>query len=146
MAGLKINVDGAYSKEGGYEGGGVVLCDHHGKFLVGSSHFFPLVSDLERAELLACKQGVTLAKERGEGKLVLEMDCLPVVGKLKGLEMDRSIHGPLVEEIKAMLKEFEDSQVTHIRHSCNRVAHSLAAKINSMLSGWIVPLRVLLDC
>jgi hypothetical protein len=38
---VKINVDGAFLKEGGYEGGGVVMRDRHGGFLAGSSNFFP---------------------------------------------------------------------------------------------------------
>jgi hypothetical protein len=51
---VKANVDGAFLKEGGYGGGGgVVMRDRHGGFLAGSSHFFPQVSDPERAELLA---------------------------------------------------------------------------------------------
>jgi ribonuclease HI len=123
---VKVNVDGAFSKEGGTGGGGVVMRDHHGGFLAGSSHFFPRVSDPERAELLACKMGVELARERGIVRVVLETDCLGAVAKLKGLELDRSMQGPLVEEIKALLGEFEDIRVTHVRRSCNGVAHVLA--------------------
>jgi ribonuclease HI len=121
-----VNVDGAFSKEGGYGGGGVVMRDRHGGFLAGSSHFFPQVSDPERAELLACKHGVALAKEKGKSKVMLEMDCLGAAAKLKGKELDRSIQGPLVKEIKGLMGEFEDIRVTHIRRSCNGVAHSLA--------------------
>jgi hypothetical protein len=52
---VKVNVDGAFSKEGDAGGGGVVMRDRHGRFLAGSCHFFTQVSDPERAELLACK-------------------------------------------------------------------------------------------
>jgi hypothetical protein len=54
------------------------------------------------------------------------MDCLGAVAKLKGAELDRSLQGPLVEEIKALMGEFEDIRVTHARRSCNGVAHLLA--------------------
>jgi hypothetical protein len=54
------------------------------------------------------------------------MDCLGAVAKLKGTELDRSMQGPLVEEIKALMGEFEDIRVTHARRSCNGVAHVLA--------------------
>jgi ribonuclease HI len=123
---VKVNVDGAFSKEGGSGGGGVIMRDRHGGFLAGSSHVFPQVSDPERAELLACKQGVVLAKEKGEVRAVLEMDCLGAVAKLKGRELDRSMQGPLVEEIKELLGEFEDIRMTHVRRSCNGVAYVLA--------------------
>jgi ribonuclease HI len=123
---VKVNVDGAFSKEGDAEGGGVVMRDRHGRFLAGSCHFFTQVSDPERAELLACKQGVQLARERGEVRVILEMGCLGAVAKLKGTELDRSMQGPLMEEIKALMGEFEDIRVTHARRSCNGVAHVLA--------------------
>jgi hypothetical protein len=49
--------------------------------------FSPLVSDPKRA-LLACKQAVSLVKEFGVSKLVLELDYLGVVGKLSNQELD----------------------------------------------------------
>jgi hypothetical protein len=65
--------------------------------------FFPVVADPKRGELLACRRAVEIASTAGVSKLVLETDCAGVVAKLKNSEMDRSIHGPLVEEIKEML-------------------------------------------
>jgi hypothetical protein len=79
---------------------------YHGLPVAGSSDFFPVVADPERAELLACRRVVELARDAGMSKLVLETDCARAVSKLKNSEMDRSIHGPLVEEIKKMLGDF----------------------------------------
>jgi ribonuclease HI len=146
---VKVNVDGAFSKEAGYGGGGVVMRDRHGGFLAGSNHFFPRVSDPKRAEMLACKQGVALAKEKGEVRVILELDCLGAVAKLEGKELDRSMQGPLVEEIKELMRGFEDIRVTHVRRSCNGVAHSLAqlgCKSRNDATWWSVPLFVLVTC
>jgi hypothetical protein len=47
--------------------------------------------------------------------------------------LDRSVHGPLVEEIKALLREFDNILICQVRRSGNEVAHRLAkegAKIN----------------
>jgi hypothetical protein len=63
---------------------------------------------------------------RGEKKRWFWRWIVSAVAKLNGMEMDRSIHGPLVEEIKAGLREFEDIRVTHVRRSCNVAAHRLA--------------------
>jgi hypothetical protein len=41
-----------------------------------------------------------LAKDIGVPKLLLETYSSSVAAKVKSLEMDRSSHGPLVEEIK----------------------------------------------
>jgi hypothetical protein len=58
--------------------------------------------------------------------MVLEMDCLPAVAKLKGTKMNRSIHGPLIEEIKFLLKGFTEVSVKDVRRCGNMIAHSLA--------------------
>jgi hypothetical protein len=39
----------------------------------------------------------------GLPKVILEMDCASAVTKVNEMEVDRSIHGPIVEEIKLML-------------------------------------------
>jgi ribonuclease HI len=122
----KCNADGAFSQETRQGGGGVVLRDHQGAFRAGESLFFPHVSDPERAELLACHRAVQLAREKGIRKIQLETDCQGAVSKLTGGEMDRSAHGPLVEDIKKLLQDFEDALVKHVRRTCNEVAHKLA--------------------
>jgi hypothetical protein len=79
----KANADGAYSSLEGNGGGGVIVRDHHGSPMVGSSVFFPIVVDLERGELLACRRAVELVSAAGVSKLVLETDCAGAVAKLK---------------------------------------------------------------
>ena len=75
--------------------------------------------DPDRAELFACRRAVELAKEKGVQKLILETDCAGEVSKIMAKELDRSVHGPLVEDIKTMLKGFEDSSIKHVRRSGN---------------------------
>jgi ribonuclease HI len=135
----KANADGALVISDGVGGGGVVIRDHHGEATAGASCFFPHVSDPERAELLACRRAALLAMEVGVTKLVLETDCAGAVAKLKTDGLERSVHGPLVEEIKQLLKGFDDFSVVHVRRTGNVVAHSLAkegCKNKSTLS-WV---------
>jgi hypothetical protein len=61
--------------------------------------------------------------------VILELDCLGAVAKLEGKELDRSMQGPLVEEIKELMREFEDIRVTHVRCSCNGVVMSTHASV-----------------
>jgi hypothetical protein len=72
-------------------------------------------------------------------RLILETDCAGDVSKLNHTELDRSAHGPLVEDIKLLLGEFEESSVTHVRRSCNGVAHRLAKEGcgNNLNSIWL---------
>jgi ribonuclease HI len=135
---LKVNADGALSAAEGHGGGGVIARNSQGGFVAAASCFFPHVVDPERAELLACRRAVQLAKEVGVSKLAMETDCAGAVAKLKAQEMDRSVHGPLVEEIKALLGDFEDFSISHVRRSSNVVAHVLAREgcLNKCNSAW----------
>jgi ribonuclease HI len=123
---VKVNSDGAFSQGSGHGGGAVVMREHHGSFLAGSSWFFPQVTDPEHAELLACRAAVQLAKDRGVSKLMLESDCQAAVRKIATTELDRSVHGPLVEDIKALLGDFEEFTVSFVRRTGNGVAHVFA--------------------
>jgi ribonuclease HI len=125
--------------DAGIGGSGVVLRDHHGGFMAGASHFFPSIPNPERAELFACKHALILAKEKEVQKICLESDCLGAISKLRSDETDRSLHGPLVEEIKSLLQSFVDHSVRHVRRSGNKVAH-LLAKVgckNKVCNVWV---------
>jgi ribonuclease HI len=122
----KMNVDGAFSATDGTGGCGVVLRDHNGSFVAGASHFFRSSPDPERTELMACRHALILARSLNLGKVSLESDCLGAVAKIRSCDIDRSMHGPLVEEIKSMLKNFAEHSVRHVRRSGNKVAHVLA--------------------
>jgi ribonuclease HI len=122
----KANVDGEFRLEDGIGGCGVVLRDHDGRFLSGESHFLTSIPDAERAELMACKRALIIRRDAGINNICLESDCLAAVAKLKSSDVDRSVHGPLVEEIKVLLRGFTAFEIRHARRSCNGVAHVLA--------------------
>ncbi|KAK1626050.1 hypothetical protein QYE76_000365 [Lolium multiflorum] len=111
----KANADGSVRMSSGLGGTGLVLRDHLGGFLAGECHFLPSISDPERAELIACKRALELAKTQGREKICLETDCLGAVTKLRSKEMDRSVHGLLVEEVKSLLKGFVEQSIRHAR-------------------------------
>jgi hypothetical protein len=59
-------------------------------------------------------------------KVVLETDSSVVVSKLAQEEVDRSFYGPLVEEIKELLRGFEEGMAQVVRRTANSAAHILA--------------------
>jgi hypothetical protein len=72
-------------------------------------------------------------------RIVLELDCLGAVSKLQSRDIDRSAHGPLVEQIKSMMKVLGQVQVKHVRRVCNGVAHYLG-KLgcgNKLVGNWV---------
>ena len=60
---FKVNSDAAFLPVDCNGGGGVVIRDHYSGFIAGASHFCTFVADAEGAELLACRRGITLARE-----------------------------------------------------------------------------------
>jgi ribonuclease HI len=136
----KINVDGAFRQQEGIGGGGVVIRDHHGSFTAGACCFFTHVADAEGAELLACRKGLLLAKELRANRVILETDNTGVRAKLLKLELDRSVHGSLVEEIKVLLGSFSETAVCVVRRTANAVAHALAKNgcDNKLCKIWLV--------
>jgi ribonuclease HI len=134
-----VNCDGAFLASEGRGGGGAVLRDHHGDSLMGGCRFFHSAMAPERAELLACRLAVTEEKDAGATKLLVESDCLGLVKKLGTTELDRLVHGPLIEDIKALLCGFEEVQVQHVRRMANEVANRLAKKgcRNNVCETWV---------
>jgi hypothetical protein len=94
--------------------------------VAGAGLFYPSVSDAERSELLACRSAILVAKDMGIPRLVLETDCMGAKAKITCSELDRSMHGHLVEEIRVLLQGFEDYNVQHVSRKCNVVAHLIA--------------------
>jgi hypothetical protein len=88
-------------------------------------------------------------KELSLEKVLLETDCAAMVSKLHCREMDRSLHGPLVEKVKLMLQDFAEAEVGHARRVCNGAAHCLAkvGYVNKLCQTWVgVPPGSIVDC
>ena len=71
--------------------------------------------------------------------MVLELDSVSTVTKLNWVGRDCSIHGPLAEDIKALLRIFTDYSVRHVRRACNEVAHKLEKDgcVNNLCNTWL---------
>lgn len=123
---IKVNSDGAMTKSATKGGGGAVLRDHNGAFLVGASHFFGDVRDAEEAEILACRRAVQLARQRGIAKIHLELDNQGLVMMLKDQQTNLAAVGPWIQEIKSLLSSFEACRVDWVRRSANGAAHKFA--------------------
>ena len=56
-------------------------------------------------------------------KLHVELDNRTVVGTLNAREKNLAAVGPVIEEIKAMLMNFQDTKISLARCSINGAAH-----------------------
>jgi ribonuclease HI len=123
---LKANADGAVTKFGGKAGTGVVIRDHMGAFRAGACDCRREDLDPEMAEIKACKRAIQVASELSAERLHLELDSATVVAMINASGKNLSASGPCIEEIKEMLKSFQDVKVTWVRRSANSAADKLA--------------------
>ena len=60
---------------------------------------------------------------------IIASDCLSVVNKIKSPMLDRSIVGPVVQDIKNLVKGTPFTFI-HITRGCNEAAHVIARLAN----------------
>jgi hypothetical protein len=62
-----------------------------------------------------------------------------VASKLRSEGQDRSIYGSLVDDLKNLLRGFQEASVSLVRRSANGVAHSLAQEgcVNKRCNVWV---------
>jgi hypothetical protein len=59
-------------------------------------------------------------------RMVLELDSQALVVKLNSEDIDRSVHGPMIGEVKKAICEVDDHVVKWATRSANSIAHILA--------------------
>ncbi|KAL4368004.1 hypothetical protein GQ457_05G011570 [Hibiscus cannabinus] len=99
---IKINVDGAWSKERNIAAIGVVARDQHGMVIEAK------------------------AFSNGWQDWIVEGDAANIVTKLNSITLDRSVAASFLKEAHEALLTCPGSVVSYIPRDCNRVAHTLA--------------------
>ncbi|KAK6149527.1 hypothetical protein DH2020_017052 [Rehmannia glutinosa] len=122
---IKINTD-ASILQGSRTGIGVALRDHDGKIVSTLTRFFTAEMEVNVAEAIACKKGLTYAKTLGLRKIELETDNVTVYKKIKESAPDLSYMGTVIGDIKDLFLYFDSVYISCVRRTGNGVAHLLA--------------------
>ena len=86
------------------------------------------------AEALACCRVVSLAVEEGFDTVFVVSGCLSLVQRLLSMELDRSMVGVVIQDIKHICSSFTDVSFKHVLHHCNGAAHILARSAEHFIS------------
>jgi ribonuclease HI len=121
-----INVDAALFASSRRMGAGVVIRDHNGVCVAACSDSYQEVTIPELAEAMAMRRSLIFAKYESLDHVSLATDCLSMVQRINADEMDRSICGPVVQDIKHLIATFSTCSVVHVRRELNAAAHLLA--------------------
>ena len=119
----KLNTDGSWTEEGTV-GAGMVLRDTLGNIIYSSCRELFRCRDALEAELCACMEGLSLAIQRTDLPIWLEMDSLLPVNMVNGRQTDRSVYASLVAEIKH-LRSLRMTCIAHVKRSQNLVSDFL---------------------
>jgi hypothetical protein len=129
-----VNVDAALFTSSRQMGTGVVIRNHNGECLLACSELRDEVTSPEIAEALACRRAVSLAAEEGFDKVVVVSDCLSLIQRLHSTELDRSMVGVVIQDIKHSCSRFTDISFKHALRQCNEGAHVLACSAELFVS------------
>ncbi|KAA3458678.1 reverse transcriptase [Gossypium australe] len=105
---VKCNFDAAFNMCLLSSVTGRIFRDNEGYILAACTYPNNFVADATTAEVRACVQAVTVAKELGFWRLVVEGDSLTVFKKVRSLDEDRSSIFVIIKEIKERVQRFEE--------------------------------------
>ncbi|XP_062028900.1 uncharacterized protein LOC133744887 [Rosa rugosa] len=127
---LKLNVDGALNFELGLRGLGAVLRNENGDLMLAVSKGMKGGFSVKATELYAAVLGFHTIIQAGfqSTAIILEMDALGVINAFNATDVDLSIEGALVEEVRNLFHFFSSVICTFSPRKCNQAAHSLAKK------------------
>jgi ribonuclease HI len=123
---LQLNVDAAIFGSSQSMGASVVVRDHLGSFIAAASDSFQYVVSAELAEAFAIRFALSWAVEEGLDNFRVASDCLAVVQRVNSVELDRSMCGPVIQDIKNLVATFNNCSILFVRRVQNFAAHYLA--------------------
>ena len=122
----KLNIDGAFLKEDGTAGAGMILRDHEGAVIFAATRvLFNCGSPLE-AEMAAMDEGLRLALHWSSLPLVVETDCAELLKLVQSNDMERSRYANQINEIRRILTHDRNISLAKISRYANVASHTLA--------------------
>jgi hypothetical protein len=115
-------------------GAGIVTRDLDGSLLAACGERYDEVIVPETAEAIAVRRAVSFALEENFSKIIIASDCLSVIQRIRSGEVDRSLCGPGIEDIKLMSRDFVSCEFCHVYRPVNVAAHLLAKACESLES------------
>ena len=101
---VKLNTDGSSFGNPGQSGGGGLLRDAEGRWIIGFARNYGNLNSI-MAELWAFRDGLLLAKDQEIENLIVEIDALAVVHLMHNCTVNQSLE-PLLTDCRNLLKLF----------------------------------------
>lgn len=124
---LKFNTDGATDEARRRGGAGMVVRNHAGEFILAMATRYDHIFDPLSLELLAIRDAVALAAEKGFQMVHVETDCKEIQIMWEA-GLSRSRVSNILVEIRELTVAFQGFKLLYASRLCNGAAH-LTAKV-----------------
>ncbi|XBI21048.1 hypothetical protein VPH35_062225 [Triticum aestivum] len=116
----------------------MILRDNMGSIIFLACRALWSCRDALEAELCACMEGLSLALQRSDLPIAIEMDSSMAVSMISCGDIDRSVYASLVNEIRLLLS-LRQTCVTHVSRLQNKVSDRLAtfARVEGRTMTWL---------
>ncbi|XP_021734136.1 uncharacterized protein LOC110700860 [Chenopodium quinoa] len=121
---IKINID-AHVPSSGMAGLGVVCRDAEGRIVAAAKRKAAIVEP-EIVEALVVRFALQLAYKLGYSRIMVESDAINVIKVVSSKEKGRSPIYSIYDDIRTDRAKFVLCTFSHIKRSCNTVAHLIA--------------------
>lgn len=143
---IKVNVDAAFPEGVDVFWVSMVARDNNGTCVWWSRKKIVGRPRAVEGEALAVLHGLSVARDHGWMKVILESDCLQVVKQMSSLSSSFSSFGAIVDSCAELFPLFQSLSFSFIRRSGNMLAHRLATSLFiSCLEGDSIPSDILVD-
>ncbi|KAE8783638.1 calcium-dependent protein kinase [Hordeum vulgare] len=122
----KLNVDGAFNAENHTSRACMILRGEGGQVIFSSCRYLRSCSSALEVELMACMEGIAIARAWSELPMIIETDCLTAARMIIQDGMNRSPCATMVTQIQWNLEEVGEHVISHVVRSRNKTADALA--------------------
>ena len=125
MGWVKLNTDGAADVAAGSAGGGGLIRDDQGNWIIGFTRKIGKTSSF-LAETWALRDGLILCKQLKLNAVMVELDAKALIDALKNPSYANTIVSPLFDDCKQLASQIPHLSFKHIYREANRCADRLA--------------------
>ena len=123
---VKINTDGVVDVGAVRGGTGIVARDHLGEFLFARCTSYGGITDPETLEVLACRDAMLAAREKGVANLIIESDCANIKSLWESKLGERTASFHVLLEMRILASCFQGVKLLYVSRSSNKAAHCAA--------------------
>ena len=134
---MKLNTDGASNSSLGIAGGGSLLTDDAGKWVVGFARKIGK-ADSFLAELWALRDGLLLCQQMNLTAIIIELDAKAIVDALTNLTYSNSIVSTLFHDCRQLVTSFSQHRIRQVYLEANSCADRLANLGCAQVSNFIL--------